>query len=106
MDPVMDGSARSSIRATQCRLGEPAPGSPAAAALTRRGRTKAYVVVEMCSARDPAPRRGPARRDGDRRGPDRRQSSLFCSVLEFGPVPTSPTPLLHESSMCVQIGGI
>ena len=78
MDPVMDGSARSSIRATQCCLGELAPGSPAAAALTRRGRTKAYVVVEMCSARDPAATRP---RDATATDADPTGDSRVCSVL-------------------------
>ena len=39
--------------------------------------------VVMCVGRAPLPYLSPS------------YDTLFCSVLEFGPVPTSPTPLLQ-----------
>ena len=39
----------------------------------------------------------PTEPNGTRNGGTRNTVYLFCSVLKFGPVPTSPTPLLQDA---------
>ena len=65
------------IRACHRRaLRHPVPQAPERAFIVARARRKAFLWL--------------------RRGFFRSQAlDLFCSVLEFGPVPTSPTPLLQ-----------